>query len=76
LPFFAHGPVNGSRTPILISSANADLTGMQAKPAASATQEPARKKACNRLIIDVSLFSTRVFIESCGRLIVHTPVRG
>jgi hypothetical protein len=74
LPFFAHGPVNGSRTPILISSASADPSGKQAKPAASTTHEPARKKACNRLVIDL-LPLQRPFTDSRGRLTARTTLR-
>jgi hypothetical protein len=44
------------------------LNGKQAKAAANTTHEPARKKVCNRLAIDV-LPLQRAFVDSCGRLI-------
>src|SRR5262249_38731681 len=71
---FAHGPVNGSRTPILMSSASADPNGKQAKPAASTSHERARKKVCNCLVIDV-LPPQRRFTELCRRLSEQATLR-
>src|SRR5262245_31039053 len=70
----SHGPVNGSRTPILMSSASADPNGKQAKPAASASHERARKKVCNCLVIDV-LPPQRRFTELCRRLREQAALR-
>jgi len=50
------------------------LNGKQAKAAANTTHEPVRKKACNRLAIDV-LPLQRTFIDSCGRLIAQAALR-
>src|SRR5262249_60581398 len=74
LPFFRHGPLNGSRTPILMSAASADQNGKQGKPAATKSHERARKKVCNCLVIDV-LPPQRRFAELCRRLSEQATLR-